>query len=143
LPDVRCADARRAQIGGSDAIAHSFQVSAYSGEPIPSSLARNLLAKDRCRATLRDEAGELGPEMSSVVCSTALSGDGERLAGATAGPDRLVVGPSGESEGEGPAPDPGEEVVLGIPSKVSSSNVNDASLIHISWGDQPVLYQLP
>jgi hypothetical protein len=33
LPDVRGANARRAQIGGPDGIPQRFQVSAYSGEP--------------------------------------------------------------------------------------------------------------
>jgi hypothetical protein len=46
LADVRCADARSAQIGDDDGIAQCFQVSSYSGEPRPSSLARNLLSND-------------------------------------------------------------------------------------------------
>jgi hypothetical protein len=43
---VRCANARSAQIGGPDGIAQRFQVIAYSGEPSPSSRARNLLSND-------------------------------------------------------------------------------------------------
>jgi len=46
LPDVRRADARSAQIGGPNPIAHRFQVSTYSGEPFTSSRARNLLSSD-------------------------------------------------------------------------------------------------
>lgn len=46
LSDVRRADARSAQIGAPDSISQSFQVSTYSGEPRPSSLARNLLSSD-------------------------------------------------------------------------------------------------
>jgi hypothetical protein len=46
LADVRGADARSAQICGRDSIAQSFQVIPYSGEPCPSSCARNLLPKD-------------------------------------------------------------------------------------------------
>jgi hypothetical protein len=38
LPDVGRADARSAQIGGPDGIAQLFQIMAYSGEPLPSSL---------------------------------------------------------------------------------------------------------
>jgi hypothetical protein len=47
LSDVRRADARSAQIGSRCGISHAFQVSEYSGEPVASSLACNLLAKDR------------------------------------------------------------------------------------------------
>jgi hypothetical protein len=46
LPDVRCPDARSAQIGGPDGISQLFQVSAYSGEPKPAIRRRNLLSKD-------------------------------------------------------------------------------------------------
>jgi hypothetical protein len=45
LPDVRRSDARSAQIGGPDGISHSLQVSAYSGEPFTSIVARNLFSK--------------------------------------------------------------------------------------------------
>ena len=45
LSDVRGADARSAQIRSPDGVARSFQVSAYSGEPVEASSARNLLAK--------------------------------------------------------------------------------------------------
>jgi hypothetical protein len=38
LADMRSADARSAQIGGPDGISQFFQVSAYTGEPRPSSL---------------------------------------------------------------------------------------------------------
>ena len=46
LSDVRRADARSAQIGGPDSIAHIFQVNANSSEPFTPILARNLLSKD-------------------------------------------------------------------------------------------------
>jgi hypothetical protein len=52
---VRRPDARSAQIGGPDGISHSFQVSAYSGEPLAAIFARNLFAKHDCRAALGDE----------------------------------------------------------------------------------------
>jgi hypothetical protein len=56
LPDVGRADARSAQIGGRDGIAHSFQVSANSGEPLDAGrAARNLFAKDDWRRALLDE----------------------------------------------------------------------------------------
>jgi hypothetical protein len=45
LSDMRRRDARSAQIGARDGIAHSFQVSKYSGEPFKSSASANLLSK--------------------------------------------------------------------------------------------------
>jgi hypothetical protein len=82
LPDVRSADARSAQIGSCPVIGHSFQVSEYSGEPIPASLACNLLAKHDWRLAGSDEFCKHGPEVSFVLDSFAFSGDGKRLAGA-------------------------------------------------------------
>jgi hypothetical protein len=55
------ADARRAQIGGPDGISQVFQVSAYSGEPLTSSAARNLLSNDDWRTALGDEPMKSGP----------------------------------------------------------------------------------
>jgi hypothetical protein len=82
LPDVRRPDARSAQIGGPDGISQCFQVSTYNGEPFPSSLARNLLSKDRCRLALSDKSQELGPEVPVVVEAFAFACCRERLAGA-------------------------------------------------------------
>jgi hypothetical protein len=81
LSDVRRADARSAQIGGPDGISQCFQVSAYSGEPFTSILARNLLSKDRCRAALGDEAVKSGPEVSFVGMASPLSRARKRLTG--------------------------------------------------------------
>jgi len=71
---VRRPDARSAQIGTSDRIPQVFQVSAYSGEPAPSVSARNLLAKDLCRAALADEPSHLRPEVSFVRFALPLAG---------------------------------------------------------------------
>jgi hypothetical protein len=112
LPDVRRADARSAQIGGSERIAQCFHVSAYSGEPFTSIAARNLLSKDRCRLALGDESQHVGPQVPLVGGAFAFAGRAERLAGATSRPNRSVVGPACESQGEGPAEDSGEQVDL-------------------------------
>jgi hypothetical protein len=80
LPDVGCARARSAQIGGPDNISQCFQVSAYSGEPFPSSLARNLLAKQRDRSALFDKLVENGPQVSFIFMSSLFTGYRERLA---------------------------------------------------------------
>jgi hypothetical protein len=61
LSDVRCADARSAQIGSPCGVARGFQVSAYKVEPREAVLAGNLLAKDDWRAALADEPVERGP----------------------------------------------------------------------------------
>ena len=136
LADVRGADARSAQICRPDGVARCFQVSVYSVEPAKAVLARNLLSKDDWRAALCDEAVELRPEVPVVVETFALSGGAEGLAGAGAGPDGPVVGPSGETEGVGPDADTGEEVALGVAVEVRSSHVPNGSFIDISVSDQ-------
>ena len=118
LSDVRCPDARSAQIGSPDSIVQFFQVKAYSGEPRPSSLCRNLFSKDNWRSALLDEAVELGPEVSFIGLSAVPSSGAEGLAGAGACPNRFSCRPPCEGEGEGPAPDSGKEVALGVPSEV-------------------------
>jgi hypothetical protein len=123
LADVRGADARSAQICRPDGVARCFHVRLYSVEPSEAVLARNLLSKDDWRMALGDEAIELGPEVALVGKSGSLSGGAEWLAGAGAGPDGLVVGPSCETEGVGPDADPGEEVALGVALKVARSHV--------------------
>jgi hypothetical protein len=61
LPDVRCADARSAQIRRRSGVACAFQVSANMIEPRESSSSGNLLAKHACRAALSDEVEERRP----------------------------------------------------------------------------------
>src|SRR5271166_3886292 len=85
LSDMGRARARSAQIGGPDGISQLFQVSAYSGEPFTSILARNLLSKDRCRAALGDEAVKSGPEVSFVGMTFSLSCARKRLTGTASG----------------------------------------------------------
>jgi hypothetical protein len=141
LPDVRGADARSAQIGAPDGIAQLFQVRAYSGEPVPSSLARNLLAKDRWRAALADEPKEHGPEMAFILDALSLSRRRERLAGAGAGPHGAPGGPAGEGEGSLPPADSGEQVDALKSQKVGWSDIVQVPLVHragrnVVGGDQ-------
>jgi hypothetical protein len=135
LSDVRGADARSAQIGGPDSIAQGFQVSAYSGEPRPASAACNLLSKDAWRAALSDEAAELGPEVAGVGGSGSLPCDAEGLAGARPGPDGFIVRYAGETQGERPSPDPGEEVALPVPHKVIWRDIGDAPFVDVARRD--------
>ena len=58
-----------------------LQVSAYSGEPLPAILARNLLSNDNWRPALGDEAVKSGPEVSFVDMAFPLSCARKRLTG--------------------------------------------------------------
>lgn len=98
-------------------------------QPRPASRARNLLAKDDCRIALGDEASELGPEMALVGCTSLAARNGEWLAGAGAGPDVAIVGPSGEAQGVAPDASSSEEVALPESHKVAWRHVRDAPLI--------------
>jgi len=61
--------------------------------------------------------------------------DTEWLTGARACPNRSVVGPPGETEGEAPAPDAREEMALGVAAEIVGSHVNNASLVNVAWRD--------
>jgi hypothetical protein len=132
---VRSADACSRQIRRCAGVASSFQVSEYKIEPRPAKFARNLLSKDDCRATLRDEMEPHGPEMAFVVESATAPGIAEPLAGARAGPHVGVVGDASEPEREAPSGDAGEEMPLPQSSNVSWSQIGDASLIDNSRRD--------
>ena len=125
LSDVRRPRARSAQIGGPDAIACSFQVRSNSGEPSPSILVRNLLAKDDWRLALGDEPEEVGPEVSGVGGAKAFAGGAEGLARTGAGPHGAIWPPTGKPEGGGPASDAGEEMTLAEAGQVGRSNIDD------------------
>ena len=135
LPDVRGANARRCKIGGPDDIAFSCQVSTNSGEPVSASASRNLLAKQDWRAAVSDSIEPGGPEVALVGGASSLPGAAERLAGAGSGPHVGVVGDTGESEGEGPATEAGEEVAGAGSHKVGCCHVEDAALVDDAVGD--------
>ena len=143
LADVRGADARSREIGGPDGISQVLQVSANSGEPFTSILARNLLSKDRCRAALGDEVVKSGPQVSLIGMATSLSRARKRLTRTGAGPDFPVLGPSGKGESEGPAADPGKEVALPKRSKVVGVEVEDAAGINGSGRKMPGSGKVP
>ena len=135
LSDVRGADARSAQIGGPDRIAHGFQVSAYSSEPLAPSRACNLFAKDDWRRTVQDEATERRPEMARIRSAHLLTDGAEWLAGAGTGPYRFIVWPAGETQGEAPSANPGEEMALGELNKVSCPDGADVACIDFPGGN--------
>jgi hypothetical protein len=132
LPEMRRTDPRSAQIGGPDGISQTFQVKAYSGEPVKPGAARNLLSKDDCRAALLDKSAHFGPEVALVGGAPAFARGAEGLAGTGPGPDGGIVRDAGESEGEGPSPDAREEVNLGVPHKVIWTDIYDTPLVHVA-----------
>jgi hypothetical protein len=142
LPDVRAPDARRAQIAGPDCISHRFQVSTYSGEPYTASRARNLLSKRDCSFAERDKVTELRPEMPLVFLAESFAGRAERLAGTRACPNRSSVGPSGDSQGEGPPADAGEEMLLSESGKLMRFDFLNVALVYFTGRDVTLFDQL-
>jgi hypothetical protein len=61
LSDMRCAEARSADIECPDGVTRSFQVCRYKVEPTEAVFACNLLAKDEARSALLNEPVERGP----------------------------------------------------------------------------------
>lgn len=141
LATVGRADARSAQIGGVVAIPQCFQVSEYSIEPVASKRARSLFAKHDCRAALTDETAELRPKVTRVFRGESFARDTERLAGTTASPTWLVVGPTGETKGIGPSADTGEKVALDVSSKFNWFNISYRPFIDHTIGDRTRLDQ--
>lgn len=125
VPLVRRSDAASRKIERPDGVVDSFQISENKVEPVAAVRARNLLAKDNARAALADEWKPRRPNVARIVGTFAFARHAPRLAGAAAGPALPVVGPSGESQGVGPAPDAGEEVALGEAGEVGGSNIDD------------------
>jgi len=127
---VRRSDARSAQIGSPAGISQSFQVKANSGEPFTSILARNLLAKHRCRSALGDESVKSGPKVALVSRALSLASARKRLTWTGTRPDSGNAFESGPPQGEGPAPDPGEEMALIESGKVIWFDFKDAPFVH-------------
>ena len=118
------------------------QVSAYSGEPFTSILARNLFAKDRWRSALGDKVVKSGPEVSFVGMALSLSRARKRLTWAAPGPDGAIT-PYGDLQGEIPSGDPGEEMAAVESFKVISGNLLDASFVDFASRDVPSGDQVP
>ena len=125
VSEMRRADARSRENGRPAGVACSFQVSENKVEPRPSSRAFNLLAKDCCRAMLANEPEPLGPQVTFVGETAALSSAREGLARTGTGPDFAITGPAGKGEGEGPAPDSGEEMTGVSDGNVEGSNIDN------------------
>jgi hypothetical protein len=102
----------------------------------------NLLTKDNVRFALADEVEPNGPEMAFVCNAPPRTGCAEGLAGATACPNRSILGPSGEAQRATPTADSGEEVALGVPGKFACFNILDAPRIYFTLGNMPRLNQI-
>lgn len=136
---MRSAEATSRQTCRPAGVTFSLQVIENSIEPSVSNRALNLLAKDRARLTLADEPRPMRPEMSIVGAAFPFAGAAKWLTGATARPNRSVIGPASESQGVGPAADAGEEMALDEVSEVIGSHVLDVSIIDFAIGYQPCL----
>jgi hypothetical protein len=128
LSSVRSADARSRKIRRPEGVTGRLQVSRHKVQPPHSVRARNLLSKDDWRATLSDEPKPHWPEMTGIFVTEPPAGLAEGLAGAGAGPNRLICWPPGELEGKLPATDSGEEMAA-LSKDVGGREVEDRSLI--------------
>ena len=136
LPDMRCARARSAQIGGPAYITHSLQVRSNIGEPSTTVRARNLFAKDDWKSSLRDQPPKSGPQVPLVGDAFAFAGAAEWLTRAASRRDGSIVGPSSESECVRPASNACEKVMLLISIEVARFHVADRSFVNVARCDQ-------
>ena len=143
LTEVRRTEPRSAKIDRPNGVIRSFQVSLNNVEPSERVIVCNLLAKDDVRATLSDELGPDGPEVSFVGEALAEASDAERLAWARARPDLPIVDPACGAESVGPDADAGEEVTLIVLPEVRGFNFDDAAFIHVSFCDVSGLAEIP
>jgi hypothetical protein len=86
----------------------------------------NLLTKDNVRSALADEVKPGRPEVPLVGNTAACTSGAEWLTGATARPNRSVLGPSGKAQGVAPATESREEVALCVPVKFACFDILDA-----------------
>jgi hypothetical protein len=73
--------------------------------------------------------------MAFVIARLARAGGAEGLAGAASCPNRSIIGPAGEPEGDAPSTDASEEVTLRVASDVVGLHVNDGTLVNVSRRD--------
>lgn len=137
LPDVRCADARSAEINRPAGVVRVFQVSLYKVEPEKAVSPSNLFTKDGCRSALADEMVPRGPQVALVSKPASFACRAERLAGAGAGPDGTVVWPSGEAERVAPDADAGEEMALPVTGKLGWNDIQHIPLVDVAGRDGP------
>jgi hypothetical protein len=123
VSDVRSTDARRRERDGPESVVQGFQINLYKVDPSICVFACNLFSNDRCRFALLNEVVKGGPEMPLVIKPAAFTCRAERLARATSCPDRLIVGPSGLSQGVTPDANSGKEVTLGVTNQLGRLDI--------------------
>jgi hypothetical protein len=122
LSDVGRARACSCNIDSPDGIATAFKVSPYSMEPVPASLASNLLSHNDGRTAIADESIEVWPKMPWIFISESFPRDRDWLAGSRSGKDRPVVRPSGLPERVRPSAIPAEEMAGCVSFEISGLN---------------------
>jgi hypothetical protein len=80
--------------------------------------------------------------MALVCNATACTGCAEWLAGATARPNRSVLGPSCKAQGVDPATESREEVALNKSGKITCADILDAPRIDFTFRQMPRDYQI-
>ncbi len=135
LSDVRCPDARSAQITRPCGVARCFHVSLNKIPPDEGIRARNLLSNDDWRTALVDEVVPCGPQMPLVIKPSTFACRGERLARTAASPNSLIISPTSPTKRKRPDSDSSKEVALGEASQVSGPDIHNAAPVNDSGGD--------
>jgi hypothetical protein len=104
-PLVRRTDFCRAEQARRRRVAHAPKLSQDGFEP-EGDVTGNVFEEHPFRQTLRDDTGDLGPEVPGIIGTAALSGGAEGLAGV-----------SGQDDVEGTAEGPGIETAQVIPDR--------------------------
>ena len=142
LSDVRCPDAASRDTNRPAGVAFSLQVSLNKVEPPVLNRCFNLLTKDNSRAALADEIEPDRPKVSIISGAFLRASGTERLARATACPNRSVLWPSGKAQSVAPTAESGEEMALNKSGKVTGSNILDAPRINFTLGQMPRFNQI-
>jgi hypothetical protein len=142
LSNVRRSDAASRYTNRPAGVTFSLQVSLNKVKPSVVNRAFNLLTKDNVRSALADEIEPDRPEVTLVCNAPPGTGCAEGLAGATARPNRSILGPSGKAQGVAPAAKAGEEMTLNKSGKVTGSNILDAPRIYFTFRQMPRVYQI-
>jgi hypothetical protein len=94
----------------------------------------NLFTKDNVRSALADEVEPGRPEMALVGNAPPCTSGAEWLTGATACPNRSILGPSGKAQGVAPATESREKVTLNKSVKITCADILDAPRIDFTLG---------
>ena len=126
----------------SESVALAFQVMSGLVQPFMDNRRRNLLSKNCWRFALADEPEPYWPKLAFVGSPFLLSGKAEGLEGVTTGPDGSIVGPTCDSEGDGPSTDSGEVVTLGEALEVIGIQLRDGARVLIAPRKVALQYQV-